>query len=162
MTREELLKRMVLKEARPNPDRASTVNRRTRGDNHIEAPEPHPAEYFDDFFDYEKEFTEFTPSRDTVSNDIDQFTDAQHYTPPVIEDTKEDDSSFVIMEKITTQTPKVNNIITKDDSLNDAEDLPFEFVRCTFLKEDGEQCKKQAKKGQDYCGIHRKYIEKNS
>jgi hypothetical protein len=162
MTRDELMKRLVLKEAKPNPDRASTLNRRTRGSNYIETPEPHPAENFDDFFDYEKELTEFTPARDTVSNDIDQFTDAQTFTPPVMEPEEEDKSGFLIMEKIPTQTDKVNNITATVDSSDEASDLPFEFIRCTFVKEDGGQCKKQAKKGHEYCGIHRRFIEKNS
>lgn len=162
MTREELLKRLVLKEAKPNPDRASTLNRRTRGNNYIEEPDPHPAENFDDFFDYERELAEFTPARDTVVNDIDQFTDAQTFTPPIVEKEEEDKRGFLIMEKIPTQTEKVNNIVATDDSLDKAGDLPFEFIRCSFVKEDGEQCKKQAKKGQEYCGIHRRFIEKNS
>lgn len=164
MTRDELMKRMVLKEAKPNPDRAAFLNRRVRGENHIETPEPHPAEQFDDFFDYEEsELNELTPARDTVANDIDRFTDATHFTPPAMEKVEEkEEPSFVMMEKIPTQTEKVNNIKTKDDSLDEIENLPFEFVRCTFIKKDGERCKKQAKKGKEYCGIHRRFIERNS
>lgn len=166
MTRDELMQRMIKVEATPRKDRAGPMNVRSRGTNHIEKPDPHPSELFEDFFEYEKEFSDLTPARDTVIADMDNISNhvPDKPEPKQIEKLKEPQPSFIVMEKIPVQEPKSNNIVSKDDSLTVIEvsdELPFEFIQCDFVKDDGHRCKKQAKKGQEYCGIHKKFIAKN-
>lgn len=159
MTRDELQQRMVLIEGKKREDRAAPLRTRKRDPNYVEPPEKHPSEHFDDFFDYEREMNELTPARDTVGNDIDSFTKNDP------EPKKVEEPGFIIMEKMPEEPLKANNIvIVNEESISEENDesLPFEFYRCTFVKDDGDQCKKQAKKGNDYCGIHKRYVEKNN
>lgn len=167
MTKDEVKRRQVLIEATPYKDKASPVDIRRRGDNFINKEEPHRSEHFDDFFEYEKEFTELTPARDTVvvGADIDRFTDTKTSISQSFPSKAADNNEpgFIIMEKITQEIPKSNNIVVIDESLTSAIAEPsFDFIQCNFEKNDGVRCKKQAKKDQEYCGIHRRFIEKNN
>jgi hypothetical protein len=167
MTRDEVMKRMIRVEATAPKDRAEPLNVRSRGANHVPKLDPHPSENFDDFFDYEKEFSDLTPARETVSVDIDEFTRSQTSPslPVVLEKIKRETApGFIVMEKIPVEQPKSNNIVSNDESLNATKlssDSPFEFIQCCFIKEDDHRCKKQAKKGQEYCGIHKRFMAKN-
>lgn len=165
MTRDELLTRTIYIEATPRMDRAKPIKIRTRGSNIIPDQGNHPSEDFEDFFDYEKEMLELTPARNTVVADIEHMSPAINSVnfPPVISEQKEDfeeiNTGFVVMTKKEAQTIDKNDNIESDNV--DSKTL-FEFFQCEFSKENGERCKKQAKKGQKYCATHRKFLEKNT
>lgn len=163
MTRDEVLKRMILIERTEPFVKAKPMNVRSRGENYVEAPEIHSSEYFDDFFGYEEELRGLIPARDTVSHDIDRFTDSSHYSDGELEqiDSHPADqrTGFIIMESIDTLNENDNPITNTIN--NEAGDLPFEFFQCNFIKENGERCKKQAKRDAEFCKTHQKYIEKN-
>lgn len=164
MTKDELIKRMILVEGAPQADRAAPMKIRRRGNNIVDNSEEHPSEEFDDFFDYEREFSDLTPARDTVYNDMEELASQSGATVNAPEESENNSFGYIIMEKIedkADKTIKNNNIIVSIEQEEENNKVPFEFIRCNFTKEDGNRCKKQAKKGNEYCGIHKKYLAKN-
>lgn len=160
MTKDELMQRVIFVPATPRKDRAAPLNVRRRGDNHVEKDAPHPSENYDSFFDYEEEFFGGPPAREMAAVDLDRSTEHVVLEP---ETESEDESSFIVMEKIPTQIVKANNIATTSvDTVEDSKKPAFEFIQCSFIKDDENRCKKQAKKGHKYCGIHRKFLEKQA
>lgn len=136
--------KIVGQESIPKP--TIDPNRR-RGNNFVRYQDEHPSEHYDDFFEYEKEFAEFTPARNTVSSDIDQFTEKprkKYVEPEPMQepDNEIDEPSFVTMERL--------------DNGDETQDEKFIYLRCHHIKDDGEQCKKQTRKDETLCNIHKK------
>lgn len=150
MTRDEVLQRMIYVEATPRSAQPIQKDVRRRGKNKVGIEEDDSQAVFDDFFEYEKDLADLTPARDTVSEHLDEFKseDSQDFKSA---------ASFIMMEE-------EENIASESEYTNEEDigDKPsFEFIQCGFVKENGERCKKQAKKGQDLCFKHRKVIDKN-
>jgi hypothetical protein len=167
MTKEELMKRSIFIQGKPLPNKLKPLDIRTRGKNYVEA-EAHISEEFDDFFEYENELAGIKPAREIAS----LYPYPDDPAPPHIEESLEEpkqdiiqeeninfDTGFVIMKKKTEpEQLNPNNIDNKDDESKRS----FEFFQCQFVKEDGERCKKQAKKNQDLCATHKKFLAKIS
>ena len=43
---------------------------------------------------------------------------------------------------------------------SNTQELPFEFIQCSYVKENGDRCKRQAPKGKDICSSHAKLLKK--
>lgn len=147
MTRDELQQRMILIEPSPRPERTARKNIRIRDENYIEIEDEQTEDLYDDFFEYEKDMMELTPARDTVAEEFDLMTKDV-----------DDDNGFLVMEESLVEEDESES--ENEQFKKDEEELPFKFIRCSFIKDDGEQCKKQAKKGNKLCGIHRRYVDK--
>ena len=165
MTNEELMERFIFIPATPRVDRVAPISVRRRGDNVVENDAPHPSEAYDSFFEYEDEFYGTTAARDTinvVNNDLDNSTEhVSEIQSPVNKEADELSEGFIVMEKLPTQKAKINEIAIINNDLSESEDkTSFEFIRCSFIKDDEKRCKKQAKKGETLCGIHKKFVNK--
>jgi len=163
MTRDELITRTVYIEATPRTDRAKPMKVRSRGANIIQEQTGHPSEDFDDFFDYEKEMLEMTPARNTVSLDLDHVTPNAKVAEKE-EELEEINTGFIVMEKKQEPIIEKNDNIESDniESNNVEAKTSYEFIQCQFSKENGERCKKQAKKGQEFCATHKRFVAKHN
>lgn len=157
MNNDNFLDRFSYIPATPRIERISSAARNRRGENYVEEDSSHPSEDYDSIFDYEEEFFSTPAARETVQSDLDSFEQPEKIEHKIVENKP----TFIVMEKITPQSLEANNRIEQVDEITKPTPV-FEFVRCSFVKEDGVQCKKQAKKDHEYCGVHRKYIERNS
>lgn len=139
MTKDEVLQRTVFVQASKKPAQGSRINANRRGNNFTKDIEIFNEESSDSFFDFEKEMMELKPSREQfiVEPNFSNLIVPEEQTEAI--DEPVDPTGFVIMEEVKT---------------------PFEFVQCHYVKDDGARCKKQAKKGHEYCGAHRKMLEK--
>lgn len=61
-------------------------------------------------------------------------------------------------EKIITDSDK--NSDDKNSAKTYKDVVGFDFIQCSYIKDNGERCKRQAPKGHDICTIHRKVLEK--
>lgn len=68
-------------------------------------------------------------------------------------DTPEETSQVALIEvSAPEESPEILSDTTKT----------FEFIQCSFRKEDGTRCKRQAPKGKDICSSHQRMLEKQS
>lgn len=117
-----------------------------RDPNFIPEEEKHESEFFDDFFDYEKEIVAMKPSRELAniySDDIEPEPEPDHQ--PVHE------NSFVVMEE-----DESSGFIVMEEK---EKYLPTKFKQCVFVKDNEERCKRQAPKTSEYCKAHRKMLK---
>jgi hypothetical protein len=179
MKHNEVKDRIFFVPAKPREDRATIANMRRRGENKVEK-NFNTMEEFNDFFEYEKDLSELKPARETIEFDFHKRE----------EDFLDKETSFIVMNKVSiddiTTNDDINNdgviagthnteseslnkrsssinvqMIGEDISANEDEELEFDFKQCVFRKDDNFRCKKQVKKGHEYCGLHIKYINKN-
>ncbi len=161
MTRDEVLKRLIYIPASTvlKPDKARNI--RTRGENFVQI-EQSAADVYDDFFEYEKELSEFVPARNTVSSHMDEIEGTiREVQPPK--------ASFIVMEMLPAPvtfsefeySPNLENDSTNLSIQEDDSPKTFQFIQCEYFKSDGERCKKQAKKGQILCNKHRSVTTKD-
>ena len=107
----------------------------------------------------ESSFFTFEESDDEESVD-EELVDTSSSNEETDETQKEVESN----EKITTPDNQDGEVFTKTVSKKGSytEVKGFEFKYCQYIKSNGEQCKRQAPKGSDYCGTHRKLLAKQS
>lgn len=146
MTHDELLKRLVFIKGTPKARIAEISYNTRRENNSVTSEEDDDANFHDDFFEYEKELAEMKPAREIVIADLDRFSDSVEESYIIMEPMISE-SSWQTTESIKTSIPEIET------------DKSFEFIQCEFVKETGERCKKQSKKNEKYCNIHRKYLK---
>ncbi len=112
---------------------------------------------FDDFFEFEKEFAGMDSARKLARVDEIEINEE------IIKK-----QNFTIMEEvdlsIIEKTTPIEFEVLREDEVIATATLPkkkeIEFIQCKYMKDDKQQCRRQAPKGGDYCSNHRKLMEK--
>jgi hypothetical protein len=170
MNPERLKTRLKFVQATPLKNRAAvkTMTRReVKNINKDLASDPN--DKFDTFFDYEEELSGMQSSSE-------QFAAMEKRSESLImEDISSDNTSeikeeikntFIVMEKIKpiyldekpAEMPIKKELDTNKQDIEKS--AKFKFVRCDFIKDDGNRCKKQAPKNGTTCSVHRKLLKK--
>ncbi len=168
MNNEELKKRQVFIPASPLLDRSGRRLSLRRNPNYIAPEDPHKNDTYESFFDFEDELAGLEPSNK-------QFQNTQEIPKPVeMEESNvvqvqnsiasfksaSGPSGYVILEEIELEKKeKPPKAILKSVELPEPV-VNFEFIQCSYLKEDGQRCKRQAPKGKEICTPHQKMIDK--
>ena len=170
MTPDRIKSRLKFVEATPLKNRAS-VRTMTRREikNVNENLISDPNDKFDTFFDYEEELSGLEPSAKQFANmekaeesiQLEEVSDKDEFE---IDENFED--NFIVMEDVSPIVMSdfaniSNNIPDKDTNKNNIKkEAKFNFVRCDFIKDDGNRCKRQAPKNGTTCSVHRKLLKK--
>jgi hypothetical protein len=167
MTPERAKERKIKIKATPLPERASVAKRMRRDENYVENMED-PNDRFETFFEFEQqiaEFAEMPPSRTFQMEDEESAVmEMERETGETFDDWEPDediigseehnvDGIYTIMEE-----EDVDEEITEKRAYDDV--VGFTFVQCSHVKEDGEQCRRQAPKGSNICSIHKRKLIK--
>jgi len=145
----KLKERQIAIKATPLGERNTIYNagRRQLPKNNIGMDNPIDQSY-SNFFEYEQELSGIKPSselfsmleenekkEETENTILDENTDKNITN---IENNIEINNSSIILEE-------VDHIVTTS----------FDFIRCEFIKQDGERCKRQAPKNHKFCSKHK-------
>ena len=154
MIPEQIKTRLKFVEATKLVDRASAVNMsRRETNNSIVAEDDGHSEKFDTFFDYEDELSGLKPAGEQYASagmdaeiGLEPFAvmEEESSAPEITEE------SFIEMEAEERPDP---DLPTKMEEI--VEDNIPSFIRCEFIKKNGEQCKRQAPKNGILCSSHR-------
>lgn len=136
MKHNEVKDRIFLVKASPRLDRASVQNVRKRGENKIEKTF-NTMEEFDDFFEYEKDLSELKPARETLEFDFHKRE----------EDFLDQETSFIIMKKITKEEDTTNdsydsvdiinnNVNSTDTVLNEPENISNDLIDMQIVDDE--------------------------
>ena len=154
MTPEQIKVRLKFVEATKLVDRASAINMSRRETNHaIVVEDDGHFDKFNTFFDYENELSELKPAGEQYAS---AGMDAEIGLEPfaVMED--ESSSPEVIVESFIEMEAEERPDPTSSMEMEMViEPKPSKFIRCEFVKKDGEQCKRQAPKDGVLCSSHR-------
>ena len=150
MTPNQLRSRLKLIEGTELKDRASLREFSRRGTNtSIAIEEDNYSDTFDTFFDYEEDLA-------GMKSASEQYIEMEQASDPfiVMDDSEPmeepvEASGFIEMESVP-------DVVAEKGSYMDVKG--FEFVKCQYIKNNDEQCKRQAPKGGEYCSAHRKKI----
>lgn len=159
MHKDQLKNRQKFIPATPLPDRAvSKVFSRKPTNGVTLVDEESELDQYDSFFDYEEDLSGLKPAGE-------QFIESEINKPFI-----EMESSDIELEKVeenpismTENTLDRSNepiVMLEPDSfveMQDSEKKTFEFKTCKHIKDNGEQCKRQAPKNGDHCSSHRKF-----
>ena len=159
MHKDQLKNRLKFVPATPLPDRAVVKVFSRKQANGIEmVDEETYSEQFDSFFDFEEDLSGMRPAGE-------QFIEAEN-SQPFVEMESSDHSDKKSNEKADSMTEEVLDrsnepiIMLEPDSfveMQDSEKKTFEFKACKHIKDNGEQCKRQAPKNGEHCSSHRKF-----
>ena len=143
MIPKQLRNRLKFVQGTPLKNRASiTEFSRKKTNTAITLEEDDYSENFETFFDYEEDLSGLKPA-------------AEQYSEMV-----ESGNPFVIMEEDEIYNEPVSGFIEMEEAHKDKEKYTevsgFNFVRCKHIKNNNEQCKRQAPKNGEYCSSHRK------
>jgi hypothetical protein len=157
--KDQLKNRQKFIPATPLPDRAvSKVFSRKPTNGVTLVDEESELDQYDSFFDYEEDLSGLKPAGE-------QFIQSEN-NQPFIEMESSDIESEKVEEKMDSMTEEVLDrsnepiIMLEPDSfveMQDSEKKTFEFKTCKHIKDNGEQCKRQAPKNGDHCSSHRKF-----
>ena len=149
MTPNQLRSRLKFVEGTKLKDRASLREfSRRKTNTAIVIEEDNYSDTFETFFDYEEELS-------GMKSASEQYMEMEEINDPfiVMDDSEnleeEVISGFIEMEDVA------ENVGAKG-SYTDVKG--FEFIRCQHIKDNDEQCKRQAPKGGEHCSAHRKKI----
>ena len=139
-------------EATPLPQRLLDSSKRRRSKNFVKK-ESHDNEKFENFFDYEEELASLKPSNELYNSTETDFK-AKNDELNIEKNANSDDivkgySDGIIMKK------KKPNVSQVDEKPKYMQVEGFDFKQCSYIKENGERCKRQAPKTSDRCSKHR-------
>lgn len=170
MTPDRIKSRLKFVEATPLKNRASVKTMTRREIKNVnESLVSDPNDKFDTFFDYEEELSGLEPSakqfadmeKNEVSMQMEEISEEDN-----LEIDQNFESKFIIMEDInplimSDLDKKSKEPSDKDTNKNNIKkEVKFNFVRCDFIKDDGNRCKRQAPKDGTTCSVHRKLLKK--
>lgn len=164
MNAEKLKKRFMFVSGTTPRLTAAPLHLRNRGLNHVEMDEEELGSKFDNFFDYEKEISDFKPAHILAEQMTQDITDAVILVP---EEHIQDKESIIISVPIDFEPIIDESINNADTILNEIKSeqtdiLKFSFIQCQFIKLTGERCKRQAPNDMTMCSVHRKQVENKS
>ena len=148
MNKVRLQQRQKYIAATPLPNRVTDGSLKRRRENNFVEKEIHNNDKFDNFFDYEEDLAELKPSNELYNS-------------------SHNNDSAENLENKDEDLPLGGGIILKRKSENNANNLSnsdrpkymqvngFEFKQCTFVKDNGERCKRQSPKHSEKCSKHR-------
>jgi hypothetical protein len=74
---------------------------------------------------------------------------------------KSEEFSFEYKDESPEKPIHTNENDNDEDSNKTYKDVVgFQFIQCSYIKDDGERCKRQDPKGHDICSVQRKVLEK--
>jgi len=185
MRKDDLLKRLIKIDGKPLNKKPPPRDDLRRETNKISYTSDVDNSDFDTFFDFEKDMADLESARNQLEKlnqinieDINQ-DDAQDINFITLD---EDDNikcgsenSFIIFEEdvdskneeIKDDKDELVDISIKEnvlviDNVEKEKNESSLFKVCKYVKGDGENCKRQAPKNNDYCSAHRKVISKNT
>jgi hypothetical protein len=166
MTEEQRRKRLKLIKATPLKDRVRPIEVSRRGKNYV-AIEMEENSDFDDFFDFEEDLAKYESARKQSASAASAHTFFESSAPPFEEApgflVMEDEVPSAIVRPRSEPTPVVfEEVVSNEEPKKYTDVVGFQFIRCEYLKKDGEQCKRQAPKGKTICSSHRKMIKKDN
>lgn len=148
----KLKERMVPVKASPLPDRVRDSYVHRRGGNSITMEdEGDSMDKYDTFFDYEDDLANLKPSSE-------QYAEMVSNDPYVILEDRDDAIEDAPLPIVMSDADIDDN---DKENTKYTDVVGFQFIQCSFIKRDGERCKRQAPKGQDICSVHKKYINKH-
>ena len=161
MISKKLQSRLKFVEATPLKNRAETSAFSRRDKNYvIMDEEASEFDKYDTFFDYEEEMADLKSSGE-------QYLEMIESEPFIVLEEKEEETTtsfesidptgFIILEEADSSSLSVDN----NENKKYTDVVGFEFIRCDFVKDDGNRCKRQAPKGNTICSTHKRYIEKH-
>ena len=159
MISRKLAERTFLVKGSPLPDRAQDSFSHRRGKNALMMEDEEPSDKYDTFFEYEDDLAGLKPSGEQYANMVSG-------EPYVI--LEERDSSAEEAVEIVNSFGNITMEEVEEDVENDKikktyrDVVGFEFIQCSFVKTDGNRCKRQAPSGQEICSVHKKYIDKHN
>lgn len=106
---------------------------------------------YDTFFDYEDDLANLKPSSE-------QYAEMVSNDPYVILEDRDDAIEDAPLPIVMSDADIDDN---DKENTKYTDVVGFQFIQCSFIKRDGERCKRQAPKGQDICSVHKKYINKH-
>lgn len=166
MTRDKFSKRLFRIKATAPEVIPEPVNNNRRGKNYVEM-NTEESNYYEDFFEFEKDLVELESSRVLASNafnskdffdESDNSLDSERKKPEVIKESKQ---QYIIMDDLDLkETPIIVGVFLEELDAEDPVpenyseiDTTFEFIQCSAIKSDGERCKRQAPKDHTTCSI---------
>lgn len=177
MTKEELQKRLKYIAATPLPERIAPRDDGRRDANSIDNIDESAVSDFDSFFDFEEDIADLESARQQTERfeaarlkkeRSDELIRLKNNPEP-------EEESFLMFEEDDEPIEEVEPsfIMFEEEELSETIVEPleptkynevkgFDFKYCKFIKSNGEQCKRQSPKIGDYCGTHRKLLDKQS
>lgn len=173
MTKHQLAKRqkkVIGSRGILRPDANAVLRPLRRDKNFVEAEHLKGLPY-DDFFEFEQDYLFGESARDLAAKSV----NAKHFFES--EEIEEEKNSFILMEKIKEESKLLKNsvILPRYSGSNENENTPnipintkqisaeapkrtIEFKQCSYIKENNEQCKRQAPNKDTLCSAHRKIV----
>lgn len=177
MNKNKLLERQKFVSGRPLPNRvASSIFSRRTG-NYVVMESDSDETLDNSFFDFEDDLSGMTPAAEqfakAFSNNSDTFgplEEREEIISESIPSLEENQFSMILEENdelleddFEASLKYPNEEMTEIDSPLEIEGIAkFEFIQCSFHKDDGTRCKRQAPKGKDICASHQKMLDKRS
>lgn len=175
MNKNKLLERQKFVPGKPLPNRVSGSVFSRRTGNYVVMEDDSNEVLDKTFFDFEDELSGMKPAAEQFAETFSKVQD-----PPMLmeerEEVLESNSSFVdqnlgiFLEEIDEPENSIEEakIATAGIPLSELEGIipsdneskSFEFVQCSFVKEDGVRCKRQAPKGGTICSSHQRMLGK--
>jgi len=174
MTPEKLIKRQKFVKGKPLKNRAMTAGTIRRDENHVIVNTEVNDEY-DTFFDFEEDLSDFLPSNEqaasaNASNEPNEPNEANEpfvrLEPEVSPETPvvtvgEPSSSVTMDVEPLDHISSETHVVMEQEEV--AKNKPkymdvkgFKFSQCSYIKRDGDRCRRQAPKGRDICSIHKR------
>ena len=160
MIKDRLKDRTFLIKASPLPDRIKDSYNHRRDFAAIEMQsEEDFSDKYDTFFDYEDDLANLKASGEQYAQMIDHNTENIGTLEEKDDFEKNEEQGFE--DEISSTNPVIMVEKEELEKKGYTEVKGFEFIQCSFIKDDGKQCKRQSPKGSDICSVHRKYKEKH-
>lgn len=181
MTLEEVKKRLIAVRGQSQREQVAGRSRGRRGINHVEIDSEFEGDEFDDFFDFEEDLAGLESARSQAEkarynemflNDNIRKLDEEIVLPEsvlesffTLDDVVADDvqsgdqDSFFSFDEIEVKSDNIKELeipIENNEKTNYTKVAGFDFKYCSFIKKDGQQCKRQAPSDGEYCKSHRK------
>ena len=145
MRSSDLLKRNVIIKGTPLEVKPKSKDPGRRGVQNIEEEEDEYDDTYDNFFEFQKDLDEIEASNELARRASIYDSDKESSVEPTAKDV-----GFIIMEEdveVETFSPIVMEYYEEVEVLN--------FKRCLYIKNNKEQCKRQAPKSNTMCAAHR-------
>ncbi len=182
MNKKKLLERQKFVTGKPLPNRvtSSIFSRRTGNYTVMETQED--GSFDNSFFDFEDELSGMKSAAEQFAETFkeepflmeereEQIVEPKYNPAPLmLEEIEEQEEVSSPPPSFSENDPENEDLDMyqmptepfESSSIELSEKPKFEFVQCSYHKEDGTQCKRQAPKGKTICASHQKLIDKQS
>lgn len=169
MNKNKLLERQKFVTGKPLPNRVagSIFSRRTG--NYVVMESESDEALNNSFFDFEDELSGMTSAAEqfarTFASDNNEISTMQEREeePQILQPQIRSNPIPLMLEEAEEESENIRMeevLELSDEAINIEQTPKFEFVQCSFHKEDGTRCKRQAPKGKTICSSHQKMLDK--